>query len=63
MRRELSAALEMWSRQTRLTFTEVGQREGEADIQVFFQRHFHGDGYPFDGTGSVLAHAFFPGLL
>ena len=64
VRRELSYALQMWARQSGLEFTEVapgGSRSNAADIRVYFHRHFHGDGYPFDGAGSVLAHAFFPG--
>lgn len=51
----------MFCRETQLTFTEVHDASEKADIQVFFHNLFHGDGYPFDGSGSVLAHAFFPG--
>jgi len=60
VRRELTHALNVWAHHTLLTFTETHE-DDKADIQVFFHRNYHGDGYPFDGPGSVLAHAFFPG--
>ena len=60
IRRELHYALEVWSRHTLLTFQE-SYDDKHADIQIFFYSKYHGDGYPFDGAGSVLAHAFFPG--
>ena len=61
-RRELAAALQMWSRESSLRFTELtGKEAPKADIQVFFYSGPHYDGYPFDGYGTVLAHAFFPG--
>ncbi|XP_074854503.1 matrix metalloproteinase-25 [Carettochelys insculpta] len=52
-------ALQAWSNSSALSFHEAPGPE--ADILVEFSRSFHQDGYPFDGPGSTLAHAFFPG--
>ncbi|KAH0560972.1 hypothetical protein KQX54_010552 [Cotesia glomerata] len=59
VRQELSRALDLWARNSKLTFHEVNS--DRADILVYFHRGYHGDGHPFDGRGQILAHAFFPG--
>ncbi|XP_050436523.1 matrix metalloproteinase-2-like [Adelges cooleyi] len=58
-RSDLRKALQVWAKHSKLTFQEVNSET--ADILVFFEKGFHSDGYPFDGPGNVLAHAFFPG--
>lgn len=60
VRRVLHEALNVWAKNSKLTFREV--REGDdADILISFVRRNHGDGHPFEGPGGVLAHAFYPG--
>ncbi|XP_048509263.1 matrix metalloproteinase-2-like isoform X2 [Athalia rosae] len=59
VRAALSRALDLWARNSKLTFQEINS--DSADILVSFKRGYHGDGYPFDGRGQILAHAFFPG--
>lgn len=59
VRYQLDKALKVWSDNSRLTFREVNS--DRADILVYFHRGYHGDGFPFDGRGQILAHAFFPG--
>ncbi|XP_053557841.1 matrix metalloproteinase-17 [Bombina bombina] len=54
-------ALKVWSDITPLNFHEVAGNN--ADIQIDFSRADHNDGYPFDGPGGTVAHAFFPGDL
>ncbi|XP_029650865.2 matrix metalloproteinase-2 [Octopus sinensis] len=56
-------AFRVWSQVTHLTFTEImfGSAKKDADIRIMFAQKFHHDGYPFDGPGNILAHAFFPG--
>ncbi|XP_031443162.2 matrix metalloproteinase-17b [Clupea harengus] len=52
-------ALRVWAEPTSLEFHEVGGPE-VADLQVDFLHGPHGDGYPFDGTGGAVGHAFYP---
>ncbi|XP_016070444.1 PREDICTED: matrix metalloproteinase-26 [Miniopterus natalensis] len=51
-------SVSIWSNVTSLIFQQV---EGEdADIKLSFWELDHGDGWPFDGPGRILAHAFLP---
>ncbi|KAM3613381.1 uncharacterized protein V6R79_025127 [Siganus canaliculatus] len=52
-------ALRVWAEPTPLQFHEVGSPEA-ADLQIDFLHGYHGDGYPFDGAGGAVGHAFFP---
>ncbi|CAK7317357.1 MMP7 [Vulpes lagopus] len=55
----VAKALAMWSKEIPLSFRRVPR--GTADIMIGFARGAHGDYYPFDGPGNILAHAFAPG--
>ncbi|KAF5891655.1 matrix metalloproteinase-25-like, partial [Clarias magur] len=55
-------ALKVWSDNTKLKFHSTSKAEARsAEIRISFERSLHDDGYPFDGKGGTLAHAFFPG--
>jgi len=58
-RQAFSQAAAQWSAVTPLSFTEV-TGSTPADIRVLWAKGDHGDGWPFDGIGTVLAHGFYP---
>lgn len=45
----------MWTEHTDLKFSR--KYVGKVDIDIRFEKGDHGDGFPFDGPGNVLAHA------
>lgn len=57
---EILRALGEWGRHAPLDFTPAGGPAAARTISILFSRGAHGDSYPFDGRGRVLAHTFYP---
>uniref|UniRef100_T1IJX9 Peptidase metallopeptidase domain-containing protein n=1 Tax=Strigamia maritima TaxID=126957 RepID=T1IJX9_STRMM len=55
---QLNKAFKVWGDYSGLKFNQT--HDVNADIILFFARGPHGDGYPMDGPGNILAHAFYP---
>jgi hypothetical protein len=53
-------ALAAWSKHARLTFQYTSQTGAARSLDFVVLPAEHGDGFPFDGKGRTLAHAFFP---
>lgn len=58
MKSDMRKAFDVWAPYGRLQFKE--SNSSSADIIIYFGSGHHGDYYPFDGPGNILAHAFYP---
>ena len=57
---EIIRAFREWEKYARLNFAPASDTKAPHTINVTFGRGSHGDPYPFDGSGKVLAHTFYP---
>ena len=57
---EILRALREWATYARLTFAPAAGRAAPRTLNFLFASGPHGDPFPFDGRGRVLAHTFYP---
>jgi hypothetical protein len=57
---EILRALSEWTKYADLSFSPAPSPAALRTVSILFASGAHGDPYPFDGPGAVLAHTFYP---
>ena len=57
---EIQRAMAEWSKVAQITWQQGTNPVGPKTVNILFATYAHGDGYPFDGPGGILAHTFYP---
>ncbi len=57
---EVLRAMQEWSKVVKVAWSPGASAFGSRTVNILFAGGAHGDGYPFDGRGNVLAHTFYP---
>jgi hypothetical protein len=56
----IERAMAEWAKVVQVTWEQGTNPTAPKTVNILFATYAHGDGYPFDGPGGVLAHTFFP---
>ncbi|MCU1336903.1 MAG: peptidase and matrixin and adamalysin [Bryobacterales bacterium] len=57
---EILRAMAEWAKVIQLTWQPGASSVGNRTVNVLFATGAHGDDFPFDGPGGVIAHTFYP---
>ncbi len=57
---EIQRAMNQWAAVANVSFTPIANSAQPRNISIEFAGGSHGDNYPFDGPGGMLAHTFYP---
>ena len=57
---EIQRAMAEWSKVIKVTWTQAFSATAAKTVNIIFASGSHGDAYPFDGRGGILAHTFYP---
>lgn len=57
---EILRALAEWGKYAQVSFLPAANPQSPRTVAILFAGGTHGDPYPFDGPGRVLAHTFYP---
>jgi len=57
---EILRAMAQWSNAVQVNWAPHTNPLDRQTVNIFFASGAHGDGFPFDGRGGVLAHTFYP---
>uniref|UniRef100_A0A914Q8G0 Apple domain-containing protein n=1 Tax=Panagrolaimus davidi TaxID=227884 RepID=A0A914Q8G0_9BILA len=63
IRKVIQKAFDIWSKVIPRNFVEVSSDDPSVNILIQFVKKAHGDGFPFDCTNEVLAHAIPGGYI